>query len=134
MSTDVCFPECEEFTFLDVLDEELLLNPLPKYHPLLTHSTHTSLQVCDDAAASPRPDVLHVQVFDPSKNIRVPFILKGSDTADTLIKKYLQERPELGKNLHLALNGRRVSRQKSLSELGVKSGAVFITFQRCIGG
>ncbi|KAM9449701.1 uncharacterized protein Hap1MRO34_022193 isoform 2-T2 [Clarias gariepinus] len=95
-----------------------------RYHPWLRSSTHTSLQVCTDAAGSPLPECFDVQVFDPSKNTRTMINLKSTDTADTLLEKYP----------HLALNGKPVPQLTPLRDLGVKPGAVFITFQRCIGG
>lgn len=105
-----------------------------EFHPQFSHTTHTSLQVCDNAPESPLPDSIEVKVFDPSKNISVPIILKSTDTTEHLMKKYLQFRPELVGSLHLAYNGKRVSAKKTMGELGVKPGAMFITFQRCIGG
>lgn len=97
------------------------------HHPII----HTTLQVYKDA---PLPDPFNVKVFDPSKNINIPFILKSTDTAAHLIKKYLQMKPELKGSLNLAYNGKQVSAMKTMCELGVKPGDVFITFQRCSGG
>ncbi|KAB5518259.1 hypothetical protein PHYPO_G00163670 [Pangasianodon hypophthalmus] len=110
------------------------VNPEPKHHAKFSHTTHSFLKVCDDAPGSPQPEKIDVTVFDPSKNIRIPFTLKSTDTTDMLNEKYLQMRPELVGTLNLAYNGKPVPGQKTLRELGVKPGAVFITFQRCVGG
>ncbi|MCI4385686.1 hypothetical protein PGIGA_G00053600 [Pangasianodon gigas] len=94
---------------------EPVLVPQPQFHAQLSHTTH---KVCDDSL---QPDNIDLKVFDPSTNSQIQFILKSTDTPYTLTKKYLQMRPELGENLHLAYNGNPVTAQKSLRELGVKS-------------
>ncbi|XP_017316541.1 uncharacterized protein LOC108260624 [Ictalurus punctatus] len=130
---DVCLPQWEDIIqWADV--EELVLGPQNQFHPQLGQTTHSFLKVYDDAPGSPQPDNIDVKVFDPSKNTNIPIDLKITDTVDTLIKKYLQMRPELGNNLRLAFNGKPVAAHAILRDLGVKPGAVFITFQRCRGG
>ncbi|KAI5610087.1 hypothetical protein C0J50_5440 [Silurus asotus] len=103
-------------------------------HSRFRHTTHSYLQVCRDALDSPQAGVFEVQVFDPSKNLRILLSVKSTDTGATLIKKCLEQRPDLGETLNLAYNGKSVSPCKSLGELGVKSGAMFLTYQRCFGG
>ncbi|KAF4071275.1 hypothetical protein AMELA_G00271350 [Ameiurus melas] len=130
MATKVCAPQCE------VLPKTSSPQVVPqsKFHSLFSHTTHSFLKVRDDAPGSPQPDNFDVLVFNPSKNINIPINLKSTDTADTLIKKYQQTRPELGKDLRLAFNGKPVEAHAILRDLGVKPGAMFITFQRCHGG
>ncbi|KAF7687019.1 hypothetical protein C0J45_22322 [Silurus meridionalis] len=103
-------------------------------HSRFLHTTHSVLQVCYDAPDSPRAGVIKVQVFDPSKDLRIPLTVKSTDSAATLIKKCLEQRPDLGETLNLVYNGKPVPLCKSLGELGVKSGAMFITYQKCFGG
>ncbi|XP_053475157.1 uncharacterized protein LOC128604233 [Ictalurus furcatus] len=130
MATKVCAPQCE---VLPKTSSPQVVHQ-SKFHPEFGQTTHSFLKVYDDAPGSPQPDILDVLVFDPSKNINIPVNLKITDTVDALIKKYLQMRPELGKELHLAFNGKSVAAHAILRDLGVKPGAVFITFQRCRGG
>ncbi|KAI5087853.1 tripartite motif-containing protein 16-like [Silurus meridionalis] len=104
-----------------------------QHHPDFCHTTHSVLQVSYDAPDSPQAGVFEVQVFVPSKNLRIPLSVKSTDTAATLIKKCLEQRPDLGETLNLAYNGKPVSPCKILGELGVKSGAMFLTYQKCIG-
>ncbi|KAB5518260.1 hypothetical protein PHYPO_G00163690 [Pangasianodon hypophthalmus] len=134
MSADVCSSECIDYIYQWTPAEEPVLCPENQLYEKFSHTTHSFLKVCDDAPGSPQPEKIDVTVFDPSKNIRIPFILKSTDTTDRLIRKYLQMRPKLVGTLNLAYNGKPVPGQKTLRELGVKPGAVFITFQRCFGG
>ncbi|KAF7687001.1 hypothetical protein HF521_015394 [Silurus meridionalis] len=80
-----------------------------QHHPDFCHTTHSVLQVSYDAPDSPQAGVFEVQVFVPSKNLRIPLSVKSTDTAATLIKKCLEQRPDLGETLNLAYNGKPVS-------------------------
>ncbi|KAG7314270.1 hypothetical protein KOW79_022766 [Hemibagrus wyckioides] len=135
MSTDVCLHECQGSIFQCEQLEEPVLCLQDEVHAPFRHTTHSVLQVvCDDAPGFPQPENVDLRVFDGSNGSSIPFTLKSTDTTDTLIKQYLQMKPELTGNLHLAYNGKRVSKHKSLRELGVKPGAMFITYQKCTGG
>uniref|UniRef100_A0A8C8CAF9 Ubiquitin-like domain-containing protein n=1 Tax=Oncorhynchus tshawytscha TaxID=74940 RepID=A0A8C8CAF9_ONCTS len=61
-------------------------------------------------------------------------LLVSTDTIGKLQRRFLQKRPDLTGSLNLAYNGKPVQGHQSLGELGVKNGATFITFQRCLGG
>ncbi|KAI5610088.1 hypothetical protein C0J50_5441 [Silurus asotus] len=148
MTANVCVPQVNDIYYRWTPPE---IKPLTQHHPdnprwasaeikplslhsRFRHTTHSVLQVCYDALDSPQAGVFEVQVFDPSKDLRILLSVKSTDSGATLIKKCLEQRPDLGKTLNLVYNGKPVSPCKSLGELGVKSGAMFITYQRCIGG
>uniref|UniRef100_A0A4W5LR18 Ubiquitin-like domain-containing protein n=1 Tax=Hucho hucho TaxID=62062 RepID=A0A4W5LR18_9TELE len=106
--------------------------PVP-YDPTFLNATHTSLLVVQDHKPT-RASRLTVTVLNGSDGKRVPLVLKSTDTIDKLQRSLLRKRPDLTGSLNLAYNGKPVQGHQSLGELGVKNGATFITFQRCIGG
>ncbi|GAA6074614.1 uncharacterized protein LOC108260624, partial [Tachysurus ichikawai] len=103
------------------IEEPVLSCP---FHEPFRHATHSVLQVVFD---DPQPENFDVKVFDVSNGTSIPFTIKSTDTTDTLIKMYRQMNPKMEGNLHLAYNGKHVKKRKSMRELGVKPGAMFIT-------
>uniref|UniRef100_A0A8C8C890 Ubiquitin-like domain-containing protein n=1 Tax=Oncorhynchus tshawytscha TaxID=74940 RepID=A0A8C8C890_ONCTS len=106
--------------------------PVP-YDPTFLNATHASLLVVQDHKPN-RASRVAVTVLSGSDGKRVPFVLKSTDTIGKLQRRFLQKRPDLTGSLNLAYNGKPVQRHQSLGELGVKNGATFITFLRCLGG
>ncbi|ROL46567.1 hypothetical protein DPX16_21751 [Anabarilius grahami] len=104
--------------------------PVP-YHEPLEKSTHTILQV--QGPVSPVPKCLHVNIFNGSDGTKVPVTVRSTDTIGKLQHKALQQRPELGAIPNLVYNGKPVLQHQTLSELQVKPGATFITYQKCHG-
>uniref|UniRef100_A0A8C7PFE1 Ubiquitin-like domain-containing protein n=1 Tax=Oncorhynchus mykiss TaxID=8022 RepID=A0A8C7PFE1_ONCMY len=108
--------------------------PIPApYNPTFLNATHTSLLVVKDTKPT-RASHFTVTVLNGSDGKIVPLLLKSTDTIGKLQRRFLQKRPDLTGSLNLAYNGKPVQRHQSLRELGVKNGATFITFQRCLGG
>uniref|UniRef100_A0A4W5LUG8 Ubiquitin-like domain-containing protein n=1 Tax=Hucho hucho TaxID=62062 RepID=A0A4W5LUG8_9TELE len=103
------------------------------YDPSFLNTSHTSLLVVQDPKPTRASD-LTVTVLNGSDGKRVPLVLKSTDTIGKLQRSFLRKRPDLTGSLNLAYNGKPVQGHQSLGELGVKNGATFITFQRCIGG
>ncbi|KAK2865900.1 hypothetical protein Q7C36_001956 [Tachysurus vachellii] len=126
MATRICAPRCAPVPKADPPQ----VAPEPKLHGPFRHTTHSVLQVVFD----PQPENFDVKVFDGSNGSGIPFTINITDTTDTLIKMYHEKKPELQGNLHLAYNGKQVPKHKSMKELGVKPGAMFITYQKCTGG
>uniref|UniRef100_A0A4W5LR10 Ubiquitin-like domain-containing protein n=1 Tax=Hucho hucho TaxID=62062 RepID=A0A4W5LR10_9TELE len=106
--------------------------PVP-YDPTFLNTTHTSLRVVKDPEPT-RGIHFTVTVLNGSDGKRVPLVLKSTDTIGKLLRSFQRKRPDLTGSLNLAYNGKPVQGHQSLGELGVKNGATFITFQRCIGG
>ncbi|GAA6082337.1 uncharacterized protein si:ch211-217k17.11 isoform X1 [Tachysurus ichikawai] len=123
MATRVCAPRC---AFVPKADLPQVARE-PKLHEPFRHATHSVLQVVFD---DPQPENFDVKVFDGSNGSSIPFTIKSTDTTDTLIKMYRQMNPKMD----LAYNGKQVPAHKSMRELGVKPGAMFITYQKCTGG
>ncbi|KAF7687018.1 hypothetical protein HF521_015411 [Silurus meridionalis] len=92
MNLEVCPPQVHECIPKWTEDKHVT-----QHHPDFCHTTHSFLQVCYDAPDSPQAGVFEVQVFDPSKNLRILLSVKSTDTGATLIKKCLEQRPDLGK-------------------------------------
>ncbi|ROL46566.1 hypothetical protein DPX16_21750 [Anabarilius grahami] len=105
--------------------------PIP-YHEPLEKSTHTILQV--QGPVSPVPKRLLVNIFNGSKGVKVPVTVRSTDTIGKLQQKALKFKPELGGCENLVYNGKPVLQHQTLSELQVKPGATFITYQKCHGG
>ncbi|KAK9981502.1 hypothetical protein ABG768_001032 [Culter alburnus] len=103
--------------------------PVP-YHEPLKKSTHTVLQV--QQPVSPGPERLLVNIFNGSKGVKVT--ARSTDTIGKIQQKVLKLKPELGGCGNLLYNGKPVQPHKTLSELQVKPGATFITYQKCHGG
>ncbi|KAK2865899.1 hypothetical protein Q7C36_001955 [Tachysurus vachellii] len=129
MTTDILTSKCPDY----ILKWEQIKEPVFScpFHEPFCHATHSVLQVVFD---DPQPENFDVKVFDGSNGSSIPVTIKSTDTTDTLIKMYRQMNPKLQGNLHLAYNGKHVPKHKSMRELGVKPGAMFITYQKCTGG
>lgn len=108
----------------------------PRHRPynLFSGTTHGVLRVWDEAPGAPQPENMDLSVLDGFNGTRTPLSLRSTDTTDMLIERYLQVKPRLGGELHLVFNGKLLPKARSLGELGVKPGAVFITYQKCTGG
>lgn len=105
--------------------------PVP-YHEPLENTTHTVLQV--QGPVSPGPKLFPVNVFNGSKGMKIPVIVRSTDTIEKLQQEVLKLSPDLGASLNLVYNGKPVQLHQTLSELQVKPGATFITYQKCRGG
>ncbi|RAM39556.1 hypothetical protein DOZ52_28595, partial [Enterobacter hormaechei] len=105
--------------------------PVP-YHEPLKKSTHTVLQV--QGPVSPGPERLLVNIFNGSDGKKVPVMVRSTDTIGKLQQEALKLKPELGAIPNLVYNGKPVQLHQTLSELQVKPGATFITYQKCRGG
>ncbi|KAL7841674.1 hypothetical protein SRHO_G00253650 [Serrasalmus rhombeus] len=105
--------------------------PADLHHPALRNSSHVFLDV---RAPSPPPQTVKVAFFDGSTSKQVPLILNSTETVQGLMNKLKEQKPDLGDNLHLIYNGKPVEAQQTMAELGVKTGGIFMKFQRCVGG
>ncbi len=105
--------------------------PVP-FHAPLENTTHTSLQV--QGPVSPGPKRIPVNIFNGSNGMKIPVTVRSTDTIEKLQQKVLKLRPDLGASLNLVYNGKPVQLHQTLSELQVKPGAMFITYQKCHGG
>lgn len=105
-------------------------DPLPEP---LGEATHTVLRAQKPDLSS-GPKRFLVNIFDGSKAVKVPVTVRSIDTIGKLQQKVLKLRPDLRGCGNLVYNGKPVQKQQTLSELQVKPGATFITYQKCIGG
>lgn len=105
--------------------------PVP-FHEPLENTTHTVLQV--QRPVSPGPKRFLVNVFNGSNGMKIPVIVRSTDTIGKLQQKVLKLSPDLGARLNLVYGGKPVQLHQTLSELQVKPGATFITYQKCRGG
>uniref|UniRef100_A0A672LIR8 Ubiquitin-like domain-containing protein n=1 Tax=Sinocyclocheilus grahami TaxID=75366 RepID=A0A672LIR8_SINGR len=105
--------------------------PVP-FHEPLENATHAVLQV--QGPVSPGPKRFPVNVFNVSNGMTIPVTVRSTDTIGKMQQKVLKLRPLLGANLNLVYNGKPVQLCQTLSELQVKPGATFITYQKCQGG
>ncbi|KAJ8367274.1 hypothetical protein AAFF_G00323350 [Aldrovandia affinis] len=105
------------------------------FHVTFKSSTHATLQAVSGAVSPCSPPALvRVSVFNGSDSKMVHMVLERSDTIGKLQKMYLLERPDLSGSLHLACNGKPVLEHQTLEELKLKESAMFVTYQKCIGG
>ncbi|KAL6466598.1 hypothetical protein MHYP_G00244020 [Metynnis hypsauchen] len=104
------------------------------YRPFL-QVIHSTLKV-NEPLGSPQPSngAFEVTVYNGTDNTKIPLSMKSTDTIGKLKKAYIKKRPHMSGSLNLVFNGKPVHSEKTLGELGVKTGAMLITFQRCIGG
>uniref|UniRef100_A0A8C2K6T0 Ubiquitin-like domain-containing protein n=1 Tax=Cyprinus carpio TaxID=7962 RepID=A0A8C2K6T0_CYPCA len=105
---------------------------VPVHFQPLENSTHASLQVQEPV--SPGPKSFNVFYFNGSNGMKIPVTVRSTDTIGKMQQKVLKLRPELGASLNLVYNGKPVQLWQTLSELQVKPGATFITYQKCQGG
>ncbi|KAK7165774.1 hypothetical protein R3I93_005756 [Phoxinus phoxinus] len=105
--------------------------PVP-YHEPCGNATHTVLRVQEPVSTDSEP--FTVNIFNGSNGVRVSVGMKSTDTIGKLQQKVLKRNPDFGANPNLLYNGKPVQLQQTLSELQVKPGATFITYQKCIGG
>lgn len=105
-------------------------DPVPFPEPL-GNTTHAVLQLQEPV--SPGLKRFPVNVFNGSDGTKISVTVRSIDTIAKLQQKVLKLRPEL-RSGHLSYNGKPVQPHKKLSELQVKPGAVFITYQKCHGG
>uniref|UniRef100_A0A3B1K3X7 Ubiquitin-like domain-containing protein n=1 Tax=Astyanax mexicanus TaxID=7994 RepID=A0A3B1K3X7_ASTMX len=75
-----------------------------------------------------------VTVIDGFTGTKVPLIIRRTDTIGKLKQALVKKKPHMKGSLNLSLNGKNCLSEKTMSELNVKPGATFITFQRCTGG
>ncbi|KAI7811155.1 hypothetical protein IRJ41_010995 [Triplophysa rosa] len=110
------------------------VQPIP-LHPAFENTTHGVLTVHELIVLdSPIPDPVHVNILNGSDGTSVPFKMKSNDTIEKLKHKYLNMKPDFGRTLDLAYNGKPVKAHQTMAELQVKPGTTFITYQRCRGG
>ncbi|KAL7855630.1 hypothetical protein AOLI_G00192340 [Acnodon oligacanthus] len=104
------------------------------YNPFV-QVIHSTLKV-SEPLESPQPSngTVEVTVYNGTDNTKIPFIMKSTDTIGKLKKAYIKKRPHMTGSLNLVFNGKPAHSETTLRELGVKTGATLITFQRCIGG
>uniref|UniRef100_A0A672M9B8 Ubiquitin-like domain-containing protein n=1 Tax=Sinocyclocheilus grahami TaxID=75366 RepID=A0A672M9B8_SINGR len=105
-------------------------DPVPLPEPL-EKTTHAVLQV--QRPVSPGPKRFSVNVLNGSDGMKISVTVRSIDTIRKLQQKVLKLRPDLGCG-NLAYNGKPVQPHKKLSELQVKPGAMFVTYQKCHGG
>ncbi|KAL6466597.1 hypothetical protein MHYP_G00244010 [Metynnis hypsauchen] len=105
--------------------------PADLYHHALKNSSHVCLDV---HTPSPSPQTVKVAFIDGRSGKQVPLILNINETVQGLMNKLKEQKPDLRDNLHLIYNGKPVEAQQTMAELGVKTGGVFMTFQKCVGG
>uniref|UniRef100_A0A671RKT2 Ubiquitin-like domain-containing protein n=1 Tax=Sinocyclocheilus anshuiensis TaxID=1608454 RepID=A0A671RKT2_9TELE len=105
--------------------------PVP-FHEPLENTTHAVLQV--QGPVSPGPKRFPVNIFNGSNGMKIPVIVRSTDTIEKLQQEVLKLSPDLGASLNLVYNGKPVQLYQTLSELQVKPGATFITYQKCRGG
>ncbi|CAM4473267.1 hypothetical protein PO909_015721 [Leuciscus waleckii] len=105
-------------------DPEPLPEPLGK-------ATHTVLQAQEPVSSGPKRFL--VNIVD-GNGVKVPVTVRSIDTIGKLQQKFLKLRPDLRGCGNLLSNGKPVQKQQTLSELQVKPGATFITYQKCTGG
>ncbi|KAG5848292.1 hypothetical protein ANANG_G00096950 [Anguilla anguilla] len=110
--------------------------PVPQpYHSVFVKSTHASLQAVTGAELlSSGPALIKVSVLNASNTRMVQMDLDKSDTVGKLKEKFLQQCPDHSGNLNLACNGKPVLESQTLNELNLKESALFVTYQRCVGG
>ncbi|KAL7855629.1 hypothetical protein AOLI_G00192330 [Acnodon oligacanthus] len=101
------------------------------HHRALINSSHVFLHV---PTSSPSPQTVKVAFIDGSSGKQVPLILSSTETVQGLIKKLREQKPDLRDNLHLIYNGKLVEARQTMAELGVKTGGLFMTYQKCVGG
>uniref|UniRef100_A0AAR2J715 Ubiquitin-like domain-containing protein n=1 Tax=Pygocentrus nattereri TaxID=42514 RepID=A0AAR2J715_PYGNA len=107
----------------------------PPYYSHFVQVIHSTLKVHEPLGSlQPSNGAFEVTVYNGTDNTKIPFIMKSTDTIGKLKKAYIKKRPHMIGSLNLVFNGKPVQAEKTLGELGVKTGATFITFQRCIGG
>ncbi len=109
-------------------------DPRDTFHEPMKQTTHTSLLVHDSELISPGPKRIPVNIFNGSNGMKIPVIVRSTDTIEKLQQEVLKLRPDLGASLNLVYNGKPVQLHQTLSELQVKPGATFITYQKCHGG
>ncbi|KAJ8335952.1 hypothetical protein SKAU_G00392940 [Synaphobranchus kaupii] len=110
--------------------------PVPqRYHPLFRGSTHATLMAVSGAESSrSSPVPVNVRVLNASDNSMVHMVLDKSDTVGKLKEMFLRERPDLSGSLQLACNGKPAAEHQTLEALHLKESALFVTFQKCVGG
>ncbi|KAK2909284.1 hypothetical protein QQF64_000605 [Cirrhinus molitorella] len=124
-STEACGPrQCVKGDPKDTV-------PVP-YHEPLKNTTHTVFRVQPPVSSSPKR--FSVNILNGSNGVKVPVTVSSLDTIAKLLQEVLKLRPELGASHNLVFNGKPVDLKKTLSELQVKPGATFITYQKCHGG
>lgn len=104
-------------------------DPIPEP---LEKATHTVLRVQKPVSSGPKR--FSVNIFDGSKGVKVPVTVRSIDTIGKLQQKIRKLKPDLRGCGNLVYNGKPVQQQQTLSELQVKPGATFITYQKCHGG
>ncbi|RXN12664.1 GTPase IMAP family member 8-like protein [Labeo rohita] len=104
--------------------------PVPYYEPF-KDTTHTVCCIQRSFASSLKR--FSVSVFNGSNGIKVSVTVCRTDTIGKLQQTVLQLRPDFIECGNLAYNGKPVQLHQTLSELQVKPGAVFITYQKCHG-
>ncbi|XP_077102063.1 uncharacterized protein LOC143753549 [Siphateles boraxobius] len=104
-------------------------DPLPEP---FGNATHTVLRAQKQISSGPKRFL--VNIFDGSKGVKVAVSVRSIDTIGKLQQKVRKLKPELGGCGNLVYNGKPVQLQQTLSELQVKPGAMFITYQKCVGG
>ncbi|KAI1887596.1 hypothetical protein AGOR_G00191930 [Albula goreensis] len=111
--------------------------PFHTHHKVFQNSTHATLQAVLGAEPLCSPTApIRVSVLNGSDGRLVRMDLKRSDTVETLKKMFLQERgtPDLTSKLNLACNGKPALDHQTLAELQLNETAMFVTYQKCIGG
>ncbi len=109
-------------------------DPRDTFHEPMKQTTHTVLQVQDSELSSPGPNCFSVCIFNGSNGMNIPVTVRSTYSVRRLQQKVLKLRPDLGASLDLVYNGKPVQLHQRLSELQVKPGAMFITYQKCHGG
>ncbi|XDV15692.1 hypothetical protein PO909_015722 [Leuciscus waleckii] len=105
--------------------------PVP-YHEPCGNAIHAALRVQKPFSTNSKS--FSVNFFNGSNGVSVSVVMKSTDTIGKLLQKVLKLNPDFGANLNLLYNGKPVQLQQTLSELQVKPGATFITYQKCTGG
>uniref|UniRef100_A0A3B1K457 Ubiquitin-like domain-containing protein n=1 Tax=Astyanax mexicanus TaxID=7994 RepID=A0A3B1K457_ASTMX len=104
----------------------------------LKYVVHSFLRV-EERPESPQTineelQIIPVTVFDGSSGKKVSLNISSTDTIGKLKEAFQKEMPYLKGSLDLAFNGKQCDSKTTMCDLNVKSGATFVTFQRCIGG
>ena len=95
------------------------------------NTNHASLHVVSKPSHITR---LPVQIVTGSNGKSTSLILNRTDPIGKLKQKYFKKRQPSEGCLNLVFNGKPVKDDQRLGELGVKAGATFIIFQKCLGG